>query len=608
MPNSASPTTLLYPKYRVPLPSKENFMTHIEFYLGPLQNAFSLTSARLASEGIIPRLWNNDHTIWRSEEIHERSIKNRLGWLRSIELMKVNIDLPISFAEEIRAAGFTHAVVLGMGGSSLCPDVCRATFGRAEGHPSLLVLDSTHPASVARIENTIALETTLFIVASKSGGTTETNMFYKYFYGRVASIKGDRAGENFIAVTDADTQMELIAKEKKFRKIFINPTDIGGRYSALSFFGIVPMALMGMDIRKILESASEMMTLCMKPELDHNPGALLGIILGEAHRAGRDKLTLIASPSIATFGYWAEQLVAESTGKEGRGIVPVEGEALAQALTISPERRLVVFSTLRAERWKFEEHRKALKAAGRPFVEIILDDVYDLGAEFFRWEFATAVVAVLMKINPFDEPNVKESKDNTAAMIAEFNEKGKLPEQQPVAADGNVRLFCEPEYAAALKVSMPQASVKDLLIAHLKGVKENFYVALLAYIDQDKKNEELMSSLRQHVCAKARVPVTSGFGPRYLHSTGQLHKGGDTNGIFIELTSSSTVDMPIPGESFSFEVLKNAQALGDYRSLARHRRPLIRLHIDGDLAQGIQQIAGYLSREKIWKRPNNTDE
>ena len=570
-------------------------MTHIEFSLGPLQNAFSLTSQRLASENVVARLWDKDHTIWRSEEIHERSIKNRLGWLRSIDLMKLSIDQPISFAKEIRAAGFTHAVVLGMGGSSLCPDVCRSTFGQTEGFPLLLVLDSTHPASVARIENTIALETTLFVVASKSGGTTETNMFYKYFYDRVSSIKGSRAGENFIAVTDADTQMEQIAKDKKFRKIFINPTDIGGRYSALSFFGIVPMALMGMDIRKILESASEMMTLCMQPELDHNPGALLGIILGEAYRAGRDKLTLIASSSIATFGYWAEQLVAESTGKEGHGIVPVEGEVLAQALAVTPERRLVVFSTVRAERQKFEEQRKLLKAAGRPFVEIILDDVYDLGAEFFRWEFATAVAAILMKINPFDEPNVKESKDNTAAMIAKFNEKGKLPDQPPVAVDGNIRLFCEPDYAAVLKSSAPQTSVRDLLFAHLKRIKENSYVALLAYIDQDRKNEELMSSVRQHVCAKAGVVVTLGFGPRYLHSTGQLHKGGDTNGVFIELTSSSKIDMPIPGESFSFEVLKNAQALGDYRSLARHQRPLIRLHIDGDLEQGIQQIAGYFS-------------
>ncbi|MCX6136725.1 MAG: hypothetical protein NTV54_04425 [Ignavibacteriales bacterium] len=570
-------------------------MTHIEFSLGSLQQNVTATAARLAANETVSRIWNHDHTIWRSEEVHERSIKNRLGWLSSIELMKINIDVPISFAEEIRAAGFTHAVVLGMGGSSLCPDVCRATFGSSPGYPLLLVLDSTHPASVARIENAVTLETTLFVVASKSGGTTETNMFYKYFYDRVAALKGSRAGENFIAITDADTHMERIAQEKEFRKIFINPQDIGGRYSALSYFGIVPMALMGMDIRKMLESASEMMTLCTKPELDHNPGALLGIILSESYMSRRDKLTLVESPSIATFGYWAEQLVAESTGKEGKGIVPIEGEALTQALDTSIDRRLIVFSTLRSERQQFETQRKMLKTQSRPFVEIILDDIYDLGAEFFRWEFATAVAAVVMNINPFDEPNVKESKDNTAAMIAEFNARGVLPEQDPAAVDGAVRLLCEPDYAATLRTPAAEGTVKSMLRAHLASAKVNFYAAILAYIDQDVHNEKLMQSLRQQVCTCAGVPTTSGFGPRYLHSTGQLHKGGDTNGVFIEVTSTSDIHRPIPGETFSFEVLKNAQALGDYRSLARHRRPLVRLHIDGDLTAGIRQIIGYLS-------------
>lgn len=567
-------------------------MSHLNFQLGVLQKNVDATIAQLQSSNVIDRLWKKDHTIWRSEEVHRKSILNRLGWLHSVYLMRQNIDVLRDFAKEIREAGFTHVVVLGMGGSSLCPDVCRATFGSAAGYPRLLVLDSTNPVSVQRIKNSISMRTTLFIVASKSGGTTETNMFYKYFYGKIDELKGGAAGSNFVAITDANTQMEKIALEKKFRKIFLNPEDIGGRYSALSYFGVVPMALIGMDVSRILENASSMAKSCSSSIMKDNPAAVLGVTMGEAFKAGKDKLTFVASKEIETFNYWTEQLIAESTGKEGKGIVPIEGEQVQKEISSD---RLFVFLSLKSDRGSFRSLQEKFTSAGQPFVEVELSDTDELGGEFFRWEFATSIAAVVLQINPFDEPNVKESKDNTVRVIEEFKKSGSLPKQIPLAEAKGLSIFCEPSYSAELAKSTANRSLTEFLHAHFRQCLPGDYASVLAYVDQNEDNLKMLQFLRNAIGNRTSCATTLGFGPRYLHSTGQLHKGGKQNGVFLLLTAEESVDSNIPGEAFSFEVLKNAQAIGDYRSLAGRSLRVVRVHLGRDIKGGLEYLHSLLS-------------
>ncbi|MDD8018451.1 MAG: glucose-6-phosphate isomerase [Bacteroidota bacterium] len=561
-------------------------MPSISYNLGKLQHAVDATTASFSSKNIIEKLWQKDYTIWRSEEVHRKSILNRLGWLHSIDLMKDNIQHLQSFADEIKNAGFTHVIVLGMGGSSLCPDVCRATFGSAKGYPQLFVLDSTSPTSVLRIEKSINIATSLFIVASKSGGTTETNMFYQYFYDRVGTVKPN-PGKNFIAVTDANTKMESIAKEKKFRKIFLNPEDIGGRYSALSYFGLVPMALIGMDLQKILSSA-DLMRQQSKNAGVKNSAAQIGIAMGEAYNVGRDKLTFISPDEIATFGYWAEQLVAESTGKEGKGIVPIEGEV------VSPydgkkygTDRLFLFLLLEKEKEKYSAFQQKLQENNQPYITITIKDIYELGSQFFLWEIATAVSAIVLKINPFDEPNVKESKDNTVRVIDEYKTKHVLPKNPSLVKDRDLTFYA-PQYYSQ-KISATDSIVK-ILSYHFTGKPASDYIGILAYVDQNEVNKKYLYELREMITQKYGIASTVGFGPRYLHSTGQLHKGGKLNGTFLLITADETTDIKIPGEVFSFEVLKNAQALGDYQSIASRNLKLLHLHISGNIGEGLKKL------------------
>lgn len=561
-------------------------MPSISLFSGSLQQSVSQRTTQFSSQSTIQRLWSKDHTIWRSEEVHKKSILNRLGWLNSLDLMLANAGALKDFANEIRTAGFTHTVVLGMGGSSLCPDVCRATFGSAPGFPQLLVLDSTNPMSVQRVEQQIDLKKTLFIVASKSGGTTETNMFYQYFYGRVSSLSAT-PGDQFIAVTDANTKMEGIAKEKKFRRIFINPEDIGGRYSALSYFGLVPMALIGMDIDALLQSADEMRKQC-RFETVQNPAAQIGIMMGEAYHAGLDKLTFVLSKGIATFGYWAEQLIAESTGKEGKGILPLEGERIGEQF--DPVRfggdRTVVFILLKDDANDYPNLMKELEARNIPYAVILLDKPSELGSQFFLWEFATAVSAVVLGINPFDEPNVKESKDNTVSVIGSYQKEGKLPVKNLVVSDGRFTIFGEQDYAAKLSAK----SVAGFLKQHCQGKMGEDYIAILAYVDQNPGHERLLYALREELTTLTGLPVTVGFGPRYLHSTGQLHKGGGPNGIFLIISAEEPKDLPIPGEVFTYGILKDAQALGDYQSFANRGLRLLHLRMTGPVADGLAAL------------------
>lgn len=569
-------------------------MPAISFHLGKLQRAVDASSVPFSSSSVIKRLWQKDHTIWRTEELHKKSILNRLGWLNSLDLMLANVDSLIAFASEIKDAGFTHVVVLGMGGSSLCPDVCRATFGSALDYPRLLVVDSTNPTSILRVENQIDLGKTLFIVASKSGGTTETNMFYQYFYDCVGSVKKN-PGENFVAVTDPATKMEQIAKEKNFRKIFLNPEDIGGRYSALSYFGLVPMALIGMDIQKLLASADSMRQQS-KNDVSGNAAALIGIAMGEAHNLGRDKLTFISSDEIATFGYWVEQLIAESTGKEGKGIVPIEGEVVSvyDGKKYGTD-RIFVFLQLEKDKQKFLGFQQQLAKNDQPYIIVTLADVYELGSQFYLWEMATAVSAVVLKINPFNEPNVKESKDNTVRVINEYKTNGVLPRNPVLLNEGKFTLHAPQYYSEELLKATSLSSFQKVLWHHFSATPAHGYIGILAYIDQNDTNQQFLYEMREVITKKFGVVSTVGFGPRYLHSTGQLHKGGKLNGTFLIITADEPHDAKIPDEVFSFEVLKNAQALGDYYSIASRNIKLLHLLISGSLEEGLKKLGELIS-------------
>jgi glucose-6-phosphate isomerase len=549
--------------------------------LGERQADFEAALKELKAKKTIARIWRKDSSVWSDKPDHQKIIANSLGWLTVPEQLLKRVAELTSFAEEIRSAGFTHAVVLGMGGSSLCPEVFGQSFGAQPGYPVLLVLDSTVPAAVAHMEAQVQLVSTLFIVASKSGTTTEPQMFERYFYDRVKQLKGAMAGENFVAVTDPGTLLENQAKELGYRKTFLNWPDIGGRYSALSFFGMVPFAVMGGDVQALLQRAMLAAASCQNEDLATNPGAALGALLGALAIKGVDKLTLVASREIASLGLWIEQLVAESTGKDGKGIVPVAGELLGQASGYGKDR---VFASIVVGTGDAAASTKlaALESAGFPVVHQQLASPLDLGATFFVWEFATAVACSLLKIDAFDQPNVQESKDNTKRLLDEFVSKGALPQQTPVVEDGALKLYGEDK---ALGTTLDAA-----IAAHLKKVHAGDYVAITQYFLETPEIEALVQQLRLAVRARTGAAVTTGYGPRFLHSTGQLHKGGANNGVFLQLTSEDARDVAIPREPFGFSVLKQAQSLGDLESLVKHERRALRVYLGAGVEAGLKRL------------------
>lgn len=543
-----------------------------------VENALNVLSEKQA----IKRLWSKDATLWKSEEAHTKIINNSLGWLNVAEMMKERVGELREFANEIKEAGFNHMMLLGMGGSSLCPEVFRRTFGKQEGFPELLVLDTTDPDTIADFESRIELEKTLFIVASKSGTTIEPLSFYKYFFDRVKSVK-ESAGENFVAITDPGTLMERMATEDNFRRIFVNPADIGGRYSALSYFGMLPAALMGLNVDELLNRALEMTGFC-KSETD-NPGLALGALMGACALEGKDKLTLVAGGNISSVGLWIEQLVAESTGKEGKGIVPIAGGDLADPDVYGND-RVFVSICIGCTDLHEEDSINALSEHGFTIIHHTLEDVYDLCAEFFLWEIATAIAGVLLEINPFDQPNVQESKDNTVALLNEFKQNGTLPQPEPTIEEGDMRLY---GWTKDLPNAEP-VSLSLLVKTFLQQIKDGDYVALLAYIQETDEHDELLREIRLKLREKFKVATTTGYGPRFLHSTGQLHKGGADNGVFIQLTDDDAKDLPIPNEPYTFSVLKQAQALGDFGSLEKRDRRAIRFHLGKDTSEGLKKL------------------
>jgi transaldolase/glucose-6-phosphate isomerase len=491
------------------------------------------------SAQLIKRIWDHDPTVWKDDP-DTPEIRDRLGWLTVGKAMAQQAKALAAFAGEVRAE-FGTVVLCGMGGSSLAPEVLWRTFGAAPGHPALQVLDSTDPRAVRAAEQG-DLAKTLFIISSKSGTTQESDSFFRYFWERT----GGR-GPQFVAITDPGTPLERLAAERGFRRCFLNPTDIGGRYSALSYFGLVPAALIGIDIEMLLHRAHRMAEACAAfvPALE-NPAAWLGAILGEGALAGRNKATFVLSPGIASFGLWAEQLIAESTGKEGKGILPVAGEPLGSPEVYGDDRVFIGMSLAGEDNAETEARLTALEHAGHPVVHLRLEDRYDLGQEFFRWEFATAVAGAVLRINPFDQPNVAESKANTKAVLA------RRGQPSPAATAAELERF-------------------------LAGIRPGDYLAIMAYLPPTPENDRRLGALRLRLRDRLKVATTLGYGPRYLHSTGQLHKGGPAVGHFLQIAQPAPDDLAIPGEPFGFRELEAAQAEGDLQALRSRGRPAIRI-------------------------------
>ncbi len=557
-------------------------------FLGTQQGALEAAIKELDAQHINARIWEKDATVWKDHPAIVEKIKNRLGWLDVFSTIDINRLRALKAAAYNGA--FDHVVLLGMGGSSLAPEVLKRAFGAQPGYPQLLMLDSTDPTYIAALESQIDLKRTVFLVASKSGGTIETASFFKYFYDRTGSD-----GAHFIAITDADTALEKEAHEKGFREVFVNPTDIGGRYSALSYFGLVPAALTGLDIDALWASAETMAKACGKKiRGKEHPAITLGAIMGALAKDGRDKLSVYTSPSINGLGDWIEQLVAESTGKEGYGILPVVGATLGKPHDFATDRLFVSIRVDGDDNAVLDEGMNALQQAGYPCVILTLPDKAAIAGEFFRWEFATAVAGKMLAINPFDEPNVTESKNNTGRLLEHYKTHGALPSVEPLLIEGGVSLYMSPALATTLRNTATQqqnpTSLVGLLATQINATNAGDYFALLAYLPMQPEIEALLSDVRRRIRHVTRRATTLGFGPRFLHSTGQLHKGGPNNGIFIQITCDDPQDIAIPGEPYSFGVLKAAQAAGDLEALVSKERRSLRLHLHGDLKTGLNVL------------------
>jgi transaldolase/glucose-6-phosphate isomerase len=538
--------------------------------------------------GKIRRLWAQDATLWTSADENKW-----LDWLGITEDQLAHIEHLNQLAQEVQNLEFTHALLLGMGGSSLCPEVMKLTFGKTEGFPELLVLDSTDPAQIQAIEHQIDLTRTLFIVSSKSGSTLEPNIFKQYFFDRVQQILGaESAGNRFIAVTDPGSKLQHIAEDDDFHRIFFGVPGIGGRYSALSNFGMVPAAAMGVDVAKFLNLAEVMVHSCASSvPATENPGVVLGNILGVLANQGRDKVTLIASPGIADLGAWLEQLLAESTGKDGKGLIPVDREPLGDPSVYGSDR---IFAYIRLESQPDSAQDAAVAAlerAGQPVIHISVVDRYQIGQEFFRWEIATAVAGSIIGINAFDQPDVEASKIVTRQLTTEYEKSGTLPSETAIVVEGGIQLFTDSKNAAALsQAAGNEQSLVGYLKAHLNRLQAGDYLALLAYIDRNDTHQTQLQAIRETIRDAKKVATCLGFGPRFLHSTGQAYKGGPNSGVFLQITCDDTTDIPVPQQKYTFGVVKSAQARGDFQVLAERDRRALRVHLGQDVQAGLATL------------------
>ncbi len=545
------------------------------------------TIADWQSGGKMKRLWDRDASLWTGTDE-----SNWLGWLDIVEEQSAQREHLQKFAKEVQTRGFEYILLLGMGGSSLCPEVLRMTFGHIPHFPVLHVLDSTDPAQVKAFEHQIDISKTLFIVSSKSGSTLEPNIFKQYFFERTKqTLGGHEAGGHFIAITDPGSKMQQVAEADKFLHVFFGRPSIGGRYSALSNFGMIPAAAIGLDTRKFLSRAAEMVRGCApSAAVQENPGAALGIILGAAANAGRDKVTIITSPGISDLGAWLEQLLAESTGKIGKGIIPVDRERLGSPDVYGNDR---LFAYLRLENDAHTDQDAkldALEKAGQPVVRITMPDIYDLGAEFFRWEIATAVAGAIIGINAFNQPDVEASKLATRSLTSEYEKTGSLPSEKPFFEDSGMKLFSDEKNAAELAKLASDKSLAGYLNAHLSRIKAADYFAVLGYVQMNAEHEKALQEIRHAVRDSKHVATCLGFGPRFLHSTGQAYKGGPNTGVFLQITCDDSVQLPVPGQKYTFGIVKAAQARGDFQVLAERGRRALRVHVAGDLKAGLARL------------------
>jgi transaldolase/glucose-6-phosphate isomerase len=551
------------------------------------------TMADWQSGGKMKRLWERDASLWTGSDESDW-----LGWLDIVEEQTAQLDQLQKIAKEVQTRGLEHVLLLGMGGSSLGPEVLGMTFGHIPHFPLLHVLDSTDPAQVKSFEHKIDIAKTLFIVSSKSGSTLEPNIFKQYFFERTKQTVGAHAaGKHFLAITDPRSKMQQVAEGDKFLHVFFGRASIGGRYSVLSNFGMIPAAVIGLDTKRFLSRAAEMVRACGPAAgVDENPGAALGIMLGAAANAGRDKLTIVTSPGISDFGAWLEQLVAESTGKIGKGIVPVDREHLASPEVYGNDR---IFAYVRLENGVDEEQDAkiaAIEKAGQPVVRITMADTYDLGAEFFRWEIATAVAGAVIGINPFNQPDVEASKIATRSLTSEYEKTGALPAEKPILEEAGIKLFTDEINAAELAKATKDKSLAGYLKAHLSRIKAGDYFAVLGYIQMNAEHEEALQVIRHAIRDSKHVATCLGFGPRFLHSTGQAYKGGPNTGVFLQITCDDSVQLPVPGQKYTFGVVKAAQARGDFQVLADRGRRALRVHLGSNLKAGLATLQSAVAR------------
>jgi transaldolase / glucose-6-phosphate isomerase len=552
-----------------------------------------LVAASLESwrhDGNVRRLWAGDAALWTGADEAKW-----LGWLNVVEEQQRRIASLSKLADDIQRQNFTHILLLGMGGSSLGPEVFAETFGHQKGRPALLVLDSTDPAQIRTVESKIDPARTLFIVSSKSGSTLEPNILKQYFFACAERAVGaDEAGSRFIAITDPGSKMQTIAERDRFRHIACGVPSIGGRYSVLSDFGLVPAAAMGLGIGRLLDAAQTMVRSCGAdvPPAD-NPGVVLGTVLGVLGKAGRDKVTIVASPGIADFGAWLEQLLAESTGKQGKGLIPVDAEPLGLPDVYGKDRLFVYLQLSDEADTKQDAAVDALERAGHPVVRIGVADRYHIGQEFFRWEFATAVAGSILGINPFDQPDVEASKDKTRELTTAYERSGTLPAETALFEEAGLSLFADEKNAKAFAKA---STLVDYLAAHLGQIREGDYCALLAYVERNKQHRDALQDIRLLIRDRKRVATCLGFGPRFLHSTGQAYKGGPNTGVFLQITCDDLPDVQVPDQKYTFGIVEAAQARGDFQVLAERGRRVLRIHLGEHVAGGLTTLKDAIAR------------
>jgi glucose-6-phosphate isomerase len=555
------------------------------YHLGQYQDAITAEINALNSNNFTAGFWQKEATLWTDSAEGQESIRSFMGWLRVAETMQKAVPEITAFVQEVKAAGFEHVVVMGMGGSTMAPIVFEKSFPAGQGLP-VSVLDTTDPGTVQQIEQSVPLEKTLFIVASKSGTTAEPLAFGDYFYAKLKELKGDKAGENFVAITDPGSKFVTNATNEGYRKIFLNFAEVGGRFSALTYFGLVPAALYGINIAELLDRAVAMMQACgSEGDVQDNPGLQLGATMGVLSKEGRDKLTLVVPEKLHDLGLWLEQLLAESTGKEGKGVLPVAGEPLGTPEVYGHDRLFVYVGYEDTPDTENRQKLQALQDAGHPVVTILMKEPLDLGAEFFRWEVATAVAGAVLRINPFDQPNVQESKTATDRVMKVVQEQGHLPAGPAAAAEADgVSYFTDAKGDGAvgtLKAFFAQAKAGD-------------FVNLQAYLTESDAITAELQAFRKLVQEHLHLATTSGYGPRFLHSTGQYHKGGPNTGLFVQFTHQSPVELPLPGRSYSFGTFENAQAQGDLETLQQYKRRTLHIDLGGDAEASLPKVVAAL--------------